>query len=425
MEMYVDLSNLPIKKHRGKSCIDWKKSINTKIKFRYKDIYGEFYICDIIFDGKHTDILLKYNNRIEKISSYNLLHNKITRLMDKFLKKYVIGFRYEIGHTIIDEKRDITIIDRFPRNKNSKKILYKYKCNKCGYSNGVISQDGLMCGKGCGCCDNKIVVEGINDIPTIAPWMIDYFQNGYEEAKKYTYGSGVRKFFKCPHCGKIRNKLISIDRLYKTHSIGCTCGDGRSYPEKIMSNLLETINVDFIYQFSPKWLRGYNGSSRPAMFDFCVPSKKIIIEMDGMIGHGNYVMKNSISTIEDTMKKDKWKDEQAKKNGYNVIRIDSMFSNIDYIKNNIMKSNISLYFDLSNVDWDMIDRLSTKNLIKEICLYFDKNNNLTQKEIAKKYKITPQTVRKYLLIGSKFGWCKYNIKQRKCNDYPVKEYNGR
>ena len=49
-----------------------------------------------------------------------------------------------------------------------------------------MSERQILNGKRCACCSNSVVVEGINDIPTTAPWMVDYFPGGYEEAKRYT-----------------------------------------------------------------------------------------------------------------------------------------------------------------------------------------------------------------------------------------------
>ena len=47
---------------------------------------------------------------------------------------------YNIGDRIIDDKRDITIIDK---KKLTRKYIYKYRCNICGYE----CQDGYRAGK--------------------------------------------------------------------------------------------------------------------------------------------------------------------------------------------------------------------------------------------------------------------------------------
>ena len=415
--MHVDLTGLPLKIHNRKPCIDWQRSTHHKIPFAYKEEKGSFLIVDVLSDGKHIDLLLKYNNKIAKISSYNLMHNNLKRLMDKFHGDYVFGFRYGINENISDSKRNMTIIKRYKRGVFNNKIVYGYICNKCGYSQGVITQDALMMGKGCSCCNNKIVVEGINDIPTTAEWMIKFFQKGKEEAKKYTKCSSKCLYFVCPDCGVVRNKRISINRLYKTHSIGCGCGDGYSYPEKVMFNILKTLDIDFVYQFSPKWAQGFKGSKRAAIYDFAIPSMNLIIEMDGGIGHGKYVFPKSIRTIQETKDKDDWKDCQAKNNGYEVIRIESDFSNIEYLKANILNFVLSKYFSFDNLGWAEIDKKSAKNIVKEICSFYnDKQGSV--KQLSSHFNISISTVRKYLKKGNSFGWINNSIKQKSVTTIP-------
>lgn len=94
-------------------------------------------------------------------------------------------FIYEKGQIINDNNRNFTIIDRFINERISKnKIIrthaYKCKCNICNHISIKMESD-ILCGKGCPCCAGKTVVEGINDIPTTASWMIQFFK---EELKK-------------------------------------------------------------------------------------------------------------------------------------------------------------------------------------------------------------------------------------------------
>ena len=67
----------------------------------------------------------------------------------------------------------------------------------------------LSSNQGCACCHSLVVVPGINDIPTTDPWMISYFQGGYDEAKRYTHGSEQKIHPVCPECGRIKDKAIS------------------------------------------------------------------------------------------------------------------------------------------------------------------------------------------------------------------------
>ena len=56
----------------------------------------------------------------------------------------------------------------------------------------------------------------------------------------------------------------------------------------------------------------------------------------------------------------------AKEHNIIVIRIDCKKSEKDYIKNNIIDSCLNDLFDLSNIDWDLCNKMGHKNLIKEV-----------------------------------------------------------
>ena len=111
-----------------------------------------------------------------------------------------INWRYEIGRRIINYnkdcsiKSDLTIINReIKRNKQGNNIKwYKYHCNKCNWDEGWITEYDLKGEHGCSvCCPTpRLLVQGINDIPTVAPELIQYFQGGYDEAKLYTKTGG-------------------------------------------------------------------------------------------------------------------------------------------------------------------------------------------------------------------------------------------
>jgi len=66
---------------------------------------------------------------------------------------------------------------------------------------------------------------------------------------------------------------------------------------------------------------------------------KIIIEMDGGLGHGNHKYKSSEIDIEGKQR-DLIKDQLAEINGITLVRIDCINSNFEYIKTNILTSFI-------------------------------------------------------------------------------------
>ena len=103
---------------------------------------------------------------------------------------------YDTGQIIFNDKLNIILTDKI----YDKRKKYKYSCHKCGYTEGLITESDIInTNAGCPCCIGRVVVEGINDIPTTASWMVKYFLGGYKEAKLYTRSSDKKIFPICPN----------------------------------------------------------------------------------------------------------------------------------------------------------------------------------------------------------------------------------
>ena len=183
--------------------------------------------------------------------------------------------------------------------KSSERI--KCKCKIDGYEWNPVAAE-LLRGKGCVVCSRKKWVPGYTDIPTVAPWMVKYFQGGYDEAKQYTVTSTKKIKPVCPTCGRIKESEIMICSIYNNHSIGCICGDGISYPNKFGYSFLEQLQVNnIIPEYSPDWIR-------PLRYDFYFEyqENKYILEMDGGLGHGKKLWDHTKDV--NGLKKDKLKE---------------------------------------------------------------------------------------------------------------------
>jgi hypothetical protein len=313
------------------------------------------------------------------------------------------GYRLEVGDIIKDENRHFTITDRTHNREgvNNKFIKkYKYTCNICGWTEGWMNEYRILNGNKCSCCQGAIVVEGINDIPTTAPWMTKYFQGGYDEAKLYTQSSNHHIIPICSDCNSIKHKSMPISNIYNRRSIGCNCGDAISYSEKIMHSILQQLNQQYIPEYNPSWIK-------PKRFDFYLINQNIIIEMDGAFHKKYNGMTNE--TAEDTQLNDSQKDELAKREGVDVIRIDCFVPDIIFIKNNILKSRLSEHLAFEDVNWMKCDEYAQRNIIKDVCKRYDEYNEST-KVIGEFFKIAQGTVVNYLKKGNKLGWCVYDGK---------------
>jgi hypothetical protein len=292
-------------------------------------------------------------------------------------------FKFKNGDIIKDDKRNLIVLDteyRIKKKKRGDKYIdanvkyYKLKCNVCGYNDLHVEEWNLLNGRGCSCCSGHAVVEEINDIPTTAPWMIKYFQGGYDEAKLYTKTSKKSIYPICPDCGKVKTKQMLISNINKYMSIGCECSDGISYPNKFILNLIKQCDNQVKYyetEYSPDWVK----PKRYDMYFTTDSNKKYIVEMDGGLGHGN--MSQYPESAKLSIKNDIIKEDLARENNIEIIRILCEPSNFETIYNNILNSELNGILDLSNVDWIKCDKNSMSNMIKEVCLMKKENELLS------------------------------------------------
>ena len=314
---------------------------------------------------------------------------------------------YKIGDIIKNNRMSAEIIDILePRMYRGKKtIFYKLKCQKC---NCDFERDKYTAEKrdvGCPICSNRKIVPGVNDIATTDPWMIPYFQGGNEEAQLYCSGSQHSIYPKCPVCGRIKNTPMNICDLKRYKGFQCVCHDGKSFPNKFIYGLAEELKrTNQIETFKEEY------KIENKFYDMCFINEKILIEMDSGLNHGNVIKKHKPNKFipGKTFINDMHKDTIAKDNNYKIIRIDCYKSEFDYIKDNILTSELQLIFDLNIIDWNHILELCSTNLIKEVCDFKNKHPEYSASQIAPLFGLSDVSVRKYLKMGRTLGWCKYS-----------------
>lgn len=406
----IFLEDLPRKEGlgilKGKQVIDWSKSITHKVKGIYDDIEFEVEIVNYVSKGQF--LYIKYLDKdVFKMKTGHFQNCQFGKLLEKITGEYKV----EIGTVFKDKKRDFIITNTEYRSDNRKENQkwYKYKCNKCGWTEGWITEGNLLNGNGCSCCNGKTIVEGINDIPTTAPWIVKFFQGGYDEAKMYTRSSHIGITPICPDCGRIKDKEMSISKVYKKQSIGCSCSDSKSYPEKFMFNVLEQLGIDFISEYNPDWIK-------PKRYDFYfeLDNEEYIIETDGELGHGKETHNLSNKSSEETKAEDDYKDRLADEHNIEVIRIDCDKSELEYIKNKITDSRLNELFDLGNIDWLKCEEFALNNLVKMVCEIKRDNPNMTTGDISKITQLCKNTIASYLKRGSIiWSWVNYNPKEER------------
>lgn len=274
----------------------------------------------------------------------------------------------------------------------------------------------------CYCEANSInrVIVGVNDISTVRPDLAKLLHNP-NDACKYTMHSKTKLKWNCPEC---HSTFKESPANIASNRLSCPfCSDGISYPNKFIFNSLHQIENDFDFlerEYKPDWcIYDFNGIIKHGIYDiyFGVNGKHYIVEMDGGIGHGNKAHTNSAYSKDDLIKIDKIKDNLAKEHNIQVIRIDCNYktdNRYSFILNNILNSELKDIVNLSKIDFNLSDKVSTSSIIVKVGELW--NQGLTAGEIRKQLKIGEGTVTSYLKTANKIGVC---------SDYSIEKSNAR
>lgn len=403
-----------------KGTINWSESSGYIVKFIYNNIEG--FVKILNYDKENERLFIEYDNKSYDINATQFSNCGLGGILGKITK----DFKYKIGTSFKDYNRDLIITDREHRPKKQKpdkkgriyvknEKWYKYTCNKCGWIEGWIPENNLKKGVNCSCCTNRTAVLGINTIYDTHKWLVDDFGLDGEFAKTHTCETVSKGEFTCKDCRS--KKRCTIAKVINNKSIGCICGDGFSYPEKFMMNVLNQLDIEFQTQYSPNYLIRMEKEKRSRKFsDFYLSEHGLIIETDGGLGHkGGTIHGYSNKTLEECIEVDKWKDEQHKLHGIETIRINCFESDMEYIKNSILNSKLNEIFDLSKIDWNQADLYAIKsNKVKEVCEYWNNRGETeTTEDLIKLFELSRTTILRYLKRGHKLNLCVYNKKEER------------
>lgn len=274
-----------------------------------------------------------------------------------------------------------------------------YECKTCGQqkhsSRADFNRYKMVCSNGChGSLKNlNEVIKGVDDLATTHPHLLIYLVDK-EIAKMIKLGSGKLIQMKCPICGLEKNMKPYV--LYK-QGFGCSnCSDGVSYPEKFIANLLKSLGIAFAKEYSL--------DNKKTKYDFYISSMNLIIETHGI---QHYERSMGGRTVEEEKANDKYKHELALSKGIkHYIVLDCRHSEMEWIKQSILDSELSTLFNLQEIDWITIARQSEKSLIKEIADYYNEYGGLL-KEVASHFNIGTTSASRYLKKATKLGFCNW------------------
>lgn len=270
------------------------------------------------------------------------------------------------------------------------------------YRNTINDVDGCMY------CNHQKVFVGETDMWTTRPDIAAMLLNP-EDGYKYFSHSNVKTDWICPRCGSIvRDKYINN---VTKQGLSCeNCSDGMSFGEKFVWALLVQLECDFTHDRPIKWSNGKR-------YDFYIPSMSVIIETHGIQHYQERTLsrfKDRFSrTIDEEIANDQYKMNLALSNNIKYyIQLDCRKSELDYIKDSIINSEINNLFDLSTVDWNKCyQRTLTSNVIW--CAELWNNGMKRTKDIEEYTGIDRCSIVPYLKKAAKVGLCDFELNYTK------------
>lgn len=217
-------------------------------------------------------------------------------------------------------------------------------------------------------------------------------------------GSAEKIEFVCPRCGNI--VIQSVCNVIR-NGLSCKkCGDGISFGEKFVFNVLEQLNLNFDTHVRFEW--SCNRIYDVVLYENDIPYT--IIEIHGkqhyVGGFESYGGRDYLQELEN----DSYKKNLALSNGFNedsYIIIDCKESRFEYVKKSIQNNIFFQKYNLDNINWNDC----MKNAISSYAIKAQKlwNDGHKIEYISHCLKISRQTIRKYLKQGAELGICNYSI----------------
>lgn len=398
----IFLEDLPSNKN---GTIRWRDSVGCSVRFEYDGITG---IIDIVgYDNTKYHIIAKYKDRERSIFVGSFKECMIQELIGLRHREYM----YDVGDVIHEqylvlEKTKIKHAKNRDPNAKSRSGMnkaYVVKCLKCGYV-FTIGEDIINDGKQksyCKACgeNSTIAVKGYNDLWTTNPEIAKMLLNK-DEGYTHLKTSNKKTDWVCPDCNNII-KSRSFAQVY-FQGLACkNCGDGVSYPEKIMRECLKQSGVNFNMHVVFDW-------SNNKEYDFYLPDYNIIVETHGVQHYEESFKRIGGRTLKDEQDNDKYKIDLALKNKIKeYVEIDCRLSDFEYIYANIKSSALNRIIDFSSIDEDKIAKGSLSNYLIKVCNMW--NYGVTDVAyIANEMSLSEHTIRTYLKKCQKLGLCEYS-----------------
>lgn len=369
-----------------------------------------------LYPDKYT-ILSTYTGRTKRIL---VQYNKCKHFYNSRALKLLSGNDCPVccgGIKLTQEEFEAKVAEINPHLK----VIGKYKsmndsvsvfCNICNSKTTTIASvatNTKMCG--CAVCHGKQIRIGYNDLWTTAPFVAKLLNNP-EDGYKVTKTSHQYMDFKCPICSKILKRKVAT--VYD-NGLCCDCHRKNiSFGERFIHSMLNQLSVKYDTEHVFEWSTNvtvenekFNGTKR---YDIYVDDLNMLIEVHGVQHYEERNGNFHFRTLKEEQYNDELKQYLALQNGIQkYIILDCRKSDMEWIKNSILHSELSNIYDLSKVDWMECLDYTKSEMVQEIANLW--NDKLPLGEICEKVHLSRTNVRKHLQNGKELGLCDYSIEE--------------
>ncbi len=192
--------------------------------------------------------------------------------------------------------------------KSNKRVWWK--CIKGHEWEAKINNRSAL-GRGCPVCANKVAVEGVNDLGTTHPQLIEEWhpsRNSNLTPKNVTHESGRKVWWLCPIGHEYQASILH--RSSGTNCPFCNSGRQTSFAEQAVFYYVKKLYPDAKSRYSARFLGRME-------LDIYIPSIKYAIEYDGEAWHKK-----------DTIKREQLKYKRCHENGIKLIRLREKFAEL-------------------------------------------------------------------------------------------------
>ena len=349
--------------------------------------------CDDI-DVQFEDGTIVYNRKYGKFKIGRIKHPI------RYEESFAYHIEVELGLNLDDiwnwDKNNKNGINPYEIYRSSNKKVWLY-CLEKDYHNDYGGYE-ITCGhfyegKRCSYCRKQQKLHPKDSLaynyPEIAK-MIAIEENNltFEDCYNISCYSNKKFYFKCNECNSISTKKKGLSNATLEKYVCEFCSDRLPITEKFMANVLKQLDEDFIYQLN-KTNKEWCGYFK---YDFYLPKYNIIIETNGMQHYIDKGKNSSWDNLEQVKMNDLFKYKCAKNHVDNYIVVDYRYSTLEWLKENTIKE-LSSYFDLSNIDWELVWEQSQNSLCIEALKL--RKEEWSYKEISEKLKVSEGTLMRW------------------------------